>query len=234
MVDYEVRRAAYIFASCKEWHRPFFSSLSKNIPADWIWVSEPAELVSTLEQVSPRYIFFVHWNWLVPRSIWDRHECVCFHMSDVPYGRGGSPLQNLIVAGHNQTKLTALRMVEEMDAGPVYTKKDLDLSGTAQEIYIRAGALSADIISWIVSEKPEPVPQSGEPVIFRRRVPEQSRLPEFEDIAQLYDFIRMLDADGYPRAFLDYGDFRLDFRKARREEMDLIAEVKIYKRKKEA
>ncbi|WP_244154419.1 hypothetical protein [Ectopseudomonas composti] len=155
-------------------------------------------------------------------------------MTDVPYGRGGSPLQNLIVAGHSQTKLTALRMIEEMDAGPVYTKKDLDLSGTAQEIYVRAGALSTEIIRWMVSVEPEPVPQSGEPVAFRRRIPEQSRLPESGEVAYLYDFIRMLDADSYPHAFLDYGDFRLEFRKAQQGDMELSAQVKIYKRKNEA
>jgi len=37
-------------------------------------------------------------------------------MTDVPYGRGGSPLQNLIVRGHTETKLTALRCVRDLDA----------------------------------------------------------------------------------------------------------------------
>ncbi|UZZ08819.1 hypothetical protein NDO41_15565 [Ectopseudomonas mendocina] len=155
-------------------------------------------------------------------------------MTDVPYGRGGSPLQNLIAAGHRQTKLTALQMVEEMDAGPVYTKKDLDLTGTAQEIYVRAGALSAEVIRWMVSVEPEPVPQRGEPFTFRRRTPEQSRLPESGDLAHLYDFIRMLDADGYPHAFLDYGEFRLEFRKAQQGDMKLNVQVNIYQRKNEA
>jgi len=234
MAEHEAGKATYVFASCKAWHRTYFDALSKEGHAHWIWVSQPAELVSVLDRTSPRYIFFLHWNWLVPESIWERHECVCFHMTDVPYGRGGSPLQNLIVAGHSQTKLTALRMVEEMDAGPVYTKKDLDLSGTAQEIYVRAGALSTEIIRWMVSVEPEPVPQSGEPVTFRRRIPEQSRLPESGDVAYLYDLIRMLDADSYPHAFLDYGDFRLEFRKAQQGDMELSAQVKIYKRKNEA
>ena len=63
-------------------------------------------------------------------------------MTDVPYGRGGSPLQNLILAGHTETKLTALRMVNEMDGGPVYVKMPLKLEGAAQEIYIKAGELS--------------------------------------------------------------------------------------------
>lgn len=234
MAESDAGKVTYVFASCKEWHKPYFDSLSKEVPADWIWVSQPAELASALNHSSPRYIFFLHWNWLVPKSIWEHHECVCFHMTDVPYGRGGSPLQNLITAGHHQTKLTALRMVEEMDAGPVYTKKDLDLSGTAQDIYVRAGELSTEIIQWMISVEPEPVPQTGEAVTFRRRVPEQSRLPESADLAQLYDFIRMLDADGYPHAFLDHGCYRLEFRKARLDQAELVSEVKIYKRKKEA
>ncbi len=37
------------------------------------------------------------------------------HMTDVPYGRGGSPLQNLIARGHTSTKLTAMRMTAEVD-----------------------------------------------------------------------------------------------------------------------
>jgi len=55
-------------------------------------------------------------------------------MTYMPYGRGGSPLQNLIVRGYRHTKLTALRMVEEFDAGPVYLKEDLCLEGNAEEI----------------------------------------------------------------------------------------------------
>ena len=52
-----------------------------------------------LKKITPRYIFFLHWDWRVPHVIWQQHECVCFHMTDVPYGRGGSPLQNLILEG---------------------------------------------------------------------------------------------------------------------------------------
>ncbi|MGM0695004.1 MAG: methionyl-tRNA formyltransferase [Pseudomonadota bacterium] len=217
----------YIFASCKQWHRPYFEALERDIPARWLWVSQPDELLAALEQANPRYIFFLHWNWLVPQTVWRRYECVCFHMTDVPYGRGGSPLQNLIVAGHSSTKLTALRMVEEMDAGPVYAKRHLTLTGSAQDIYLQAGALSNDIIRWMVEVQPEPVPQNGEVVLFRRRVPEQSRIPKSAELDQLYDLIRMLDADGYPHAFLDYGDFRLKFRKAHREDEKLTAQVTI-------
>ena len=45
-------------------------------------------------------------------------------MTDLPYGRGGSPLQNLIINGHKETMMSALRCVQELDAGPIYLKKN--------------------------------------------------------------------------------------------------------------
>lgn len=222
-------QVSVIFASCKPWHKPLFEHLKSKFDLNWIFVSTPSELGDVIAGNNPRFIFFLHWNWLVPETIWNQHECVCFHMTDVPYGRGGSPLQNLILAGHKKTKLTALRMVSEMDAGPVYTKKLLRLEGTAQEIYVRAGALSAEIIEWIIENEPVPIEQVGEAVLFKRRKPEQSRLPETGSLLRTYDFIRMLDADGYPHAFIEHGEFILKMRKAKLENGRLVAEVEINK-----
>ncbi len=132
-------------------------------------------------------------------------------MTDVPYGRGGSPLQNLILRGHATTMLSALRMVEELDAGPVYLKRPLSLEGRAEDIFARTAELTYDLIAEIIAEEPVPVPQRGEPVVFTRRKPEESRLPQQADAAALYDFIRMLDAATYPKAFAEWGDFRLEF-----------------------
>ena len=67
-------------------------------------------------------------------------------MTDLPYGRGGSPLQNLIIRGGKTTKLFAFRMTEEFDARPNYLKRNLSLEGTAREIFIRANYLSAKMI----------------------------------------------------------------------------------------
>lgn len=226
-------RDTFIFASCKEWHRSHFERLRSEGTAQWIWVSEPAELNEAVSQTEPRYIFFLHWNWYVPTEVWSRHECVCFHMTDVPYGRGGSPLQNLIKEGHKETKLSALRMVEEMDAGPVYTKRSLSLAGRAEEIYRRAGELSVDVIRWMVANEPTPVPQQGDVVAFKRRSPKQSELPLKGTVEDVYDHIRMLDAPTYPLAYIDYGDFRLEFSNAQINGIELHAIVKLRKREDE-
>jgi len=140
---------------------------------------------------------------------------------------GGSPLQNLIVRGHRHTKLTALRMAHDFDAGPVYLKEDLSLEGNAEEIYIRATQLAAKMIGQILKEQPEPVPQTGEATVFKRRKPAESNIPGLNSLQALHDFVRMLDAEGYPHAFLEYKGFRYEFNRAALYDGRIVADVRI-------
>ena len=217
----------FIVAGCKPWNLRIFNECISYYPGEWRFASNPDELKSILLNFSPRYIFFIHWSWIVPDEIIEKYECICFHMADVPYGRGGSPLQNLIVRGHRHTKLTALRMVRELDAGPVYMKRGLSLEGNAEEIYIRATYLSAEMIKEIIEKQPTPIPQSGEVVTFRRRTPDESLIPNLNSLVELYDFIRMLDAEGYPRAFIEHNGFRYEFSRAALYNGRIEASVKI-------
>jgi len=180
----------------------------------------------------PDYIFLPHWSYIMPREITDNWECVVFHMTDLPYGRGGSPLQNLIVRGHKETKISAIKMTEKLDGGPVYMKHALSLKGSAQEIFIRcADIIFEEMIPLFLEgenqKKLKPVPQQGEPVIFKRRKPEESQITPDMDLEKIYDYIRMLDAEGYPRAFMEFGEYCLEFEQAdfSKEKKELSARV---------
>jgi len=218
--------STYIVAGTKPWNHRAFYEVIRHYPGNWIFVGEKEQLTpSFVKQANPRYIFFLHWSWLVPEEIIDNYECICFHMADVPYGRGGSPLQNLIMRERRHTKLTALRMAHDFDAGPVYLKEDFCLEGNAEEIYIRATHLSAQMIERIIIEQPSPLPQSGEVVVFKRRTPAQSVIPQFDSLQPLYDFIRMLDAEGYPKAFLVHKGFRYEFSRVALYDGRIVADV---------
>lgn len=218
----------YVVATIHEWNYKAFFELSSTLPGEWVLLRSKEELTQErLATISPRYVFFPHWSWIVPDQILTNFECVCFHMTDVPYGRGGSPLQNLIKRGHRETKLTALRMVTELDAGPVYGKLPVTLDGRAQDIYERIAKLCYAHIRSIVINKPEPVEQKGEVVSFSRLTPEQSALQCDADITSIYDHIRMLDAESYPKAFLECGDYRLEFTHAEKYSDSIEAKVKI-------
>jgi methionyl-tRNA formyltransferase len=221
-------RKNYLVLGCKPWNRRLFDESVQMLPGRWAYL-DSAKLLTLdfVRKLSPRYIFFLHWSWRVPEQIVKRFECVCFHMTDVPFGRGGSPLQNLIVRGHRETRLTALRMTEEFDAGPVYMKEPLSIEGGAEEIYLRAGRLSAKMIERIVREEMKPVPQEGMAVNFKRRTPPESEAGDFSSLEALYDFIRMLDADGYPRAFLQHRGMRFEFSRPALYDGRIVADVKI-------
>ena len=192
-------------------------------------------LISTKEQLMPAvietprpdYLFFLHWSWKIPAEIFTRFECVVFHMTDLPYGRGGSPLQNLIMRGHKHTMLSALRCEEKLDAGPVYLKRQLELDGTAEEILRRAAALMPEMILEIVEKRVQPVEQQGEAVPFVRRRPEDGNLADLDDPAKAFDTIRMLDGVGYPPAFLETEGLRLEFTNAVDQSDHVQASVRI-------
>lgn len=220
----------YLVATTKPWHLEAYARWVGRLSGNWSLVSDPAHLEPAVRSLQPRYVFFPHWSWLVPATVLEVTECVCFHMTDVPYGRGGSPLQNLIVQGTEKTQLTALRMAEEPDAGPVYRKVPLALDGRAVDIYINAAEETFKLIEWIINNEPVPEPQTGEATVFPRRTPEQSRLPleSAQSLQELYDYIRMLDAPTYPHAFLALGDWRIEFTHAEKDATGLVGRFRIF------
>lgn len=226
---------SYLVLASTPWAARVFANRLQSLPGTWNIATRPEEVTPEgLAADPPDMIFSLHWSWRVPTRICETYECICFHMTDVPYGRGGSPLQNLIVRGHAATKLSALRMTPELDAGPVYLKRDLDLSGTAAEIYDRAMDTAADMIEEILAQKPDPIPQQGTPTFFTRRTPDQSDMSRITSLAGCYDFIRMLDADGYPKAFIDTGTLRLEFSAAEFANDTVTATVTIHTLKEDA
>lgn len=216
----------YLFCTNRPWALSAFAEARPRLAGRWSVCVSPTDLAEAAERCNPRYIFFPHWSSIVPQVIVDAYECVCFHMTDVPYGRGGSPLQNLIVRRHKETKLTALRMTEMLDAGPVYLKRPLSLQGAAEDIFKRASELSVEMMAEIVETQPEPVAQTGEVTHFARRMPSQSAIPVDADPGALYDHIRMLDADGYPQAFIQHGEWVARFTDARLDGSSVEARVR--------
>jgi len=214
----------------RPWNNALAGRLSRQLNRPVESISKPAQLTTAaVAAIDPQWIFVPHWSHWIPKSIWGPWPTVIFHMTDLPYGRGGSPLQNLIQQGHNSTMLTALRCGDELDSGDIYLKQPLSLYGSAEEIFLRADRLIEEMIEQIVREMPVAKPQQGEPFLFRRRTPDQSNLatcPE-GDLSAWYDQIRMLDAEGYPHAFLEANGMRLEFRRVCHRSDGLHADVKL-------
>jgi methionyl-tRNA formyltransferase len=222
---------SYVIATSRNWHPEMADNVKRRINQEIVLIGDRRLLTPEyLGSIKAELIFFPHWSYIIPATIYEAFECIIFHMTDLPFGRGGSPLQNLLARGIYETQISALRCVKEVDAGPIYLKKPLALQGNAQEIYVRANHIIEDMIVTIIQERPEPREQEGTVVSFKRRTERDGDLSGLESLEQVYDFIRMLDAEGYPRAFLETANFRLEFSRASLRSGEILADVVIKKR----
>lgn len=215
----------YVILITKPWGLSIYENLKKE-PGEWYMLNDLDE--KYIKSINPKYIFFPHWSHKVPDHIISDYRCVCFHETDLPYGRGGSPIQNLIARGHSQTVITALKMTDEIDAGAYYLKAPLSLYGTAEEIFIRASGVITEMIKKIVEKDIILTLQIGEPTWFKRRKPEESEI-KTNTLEETFDHIRMLDAETYPKAFIEHGGFRYEFTRASLKTNRIIADVTITK-----
>lgn len=225
-----------VIATIKSWNIENAEKLKKMLEGEYntfILTKKEDLSLGLLKSIKPIYIFFPHWSWKIPKEIHESFRCIAFHMTDLPFGRGGSPLQNLIERKIYNTKISAIEVSEDIDSGRIYLKRDLFIGlGSAEEIFITASEIIFfDMIPYILKHGHEIIPkeQTGKPVIFKRRKPEQSDIEKAspKTLQELYDFIRMLDAEGYPKAFIKLKNFKIFFSEVHRRSDRLVGRFEI-------
>lgn len=223
----------YIILSEKSWHKPLYESLKKKFHSfKWVLIDMKSEFtLKNLDGIQPKKIFIPHWSYIIPAKIFEKYECVVFHETDLPFGRGGSPIQNLIAKGFKETKISALKAGNGLDTGPIYLKRDLNLNGTTKEIFLRGSAIIEEMIEEIIHKDLIPLPQEGKVVEFKRRKPEDGNLNDLSETEKVFDYIRMLDCEGYPSAYIENEHFIFEFTRASlKSEKEIVADVRIIKK----
>lgn len=163
----------YITAGTQPWTVKVFDRLRGLVPADWTHVQTPAALFDACAETLPRAVFVLHWHWWIPSLLWKPVEMINLHAAPLPWGRGGNIIEHQLQLGRTETMLTAHRVTDVLDGGPIYgTRGPISLAGTRDEILDRFVAPAVDLITWIIRTEPEPVPQTGEVVTFKRLSPE--------------------------------------------------------------
>ena len=171
--------------------------------------------IRALDQFKPDYVFFTHWNWIVKDEIHERFKCIVFHTAPLPYGRGGSPIQNLILDGVDKAPVCAIKMTRELDSGPIYASSTISLAGSLKDIFSRINVAINDLIKEIIERNPSAAPQRGEPHTFKRLTFEDNEIPEGLELEEIYDRIRMVDHDEYPNAYITYDNMKIEFSDAK-------------------
>ncbi len=181
--------------------------------------------IKEIYRLKPKFLFFIHWSKYIPPKIFKNFLCIQFHTSDLPFGRGGSPVQNLILMGKKKTKITAFKVESEVDSGPYCMKRKINLNGNAENIFRNIEKISINMINSMVNMSSIKFKkQRGKITYFKRRRKNESEFnknkKKLNSLIKINDFIRALDAEGYPKANLTFKNFKI-----------LLSNSKIYKNK---
>jgi len=107
--------------------------------------------VETLESLKPDIGVVAAFGQFLPRSIRElpsRGYLINAHASLLPRYRGAAPIARALLAGESRTGVSVMRVVRDMDAGPVAMRREIEIGETenAAELTDRLARLSADAI----------------------------------------------------------------------------------------
>ena len=195
----------------RNWAFNIYDNLAKSTEHIFlIFRSKSHFKLSVLNDFNPDIILFYGWSWKVPSYLLDKYICLMLHPSPLPRYRGGSPLQNQIIAGETTSMVSLFVMTSEMDAGDIVGQEDLDLTGSLEDIFSRIEVLGYEMTLDLLKNGFQRIPQDHSKASYcKRRIPADSEITleelQTKPSQYLYNKIRML-ADPYPNAYIRTSD----------------------------
>lgn len=135
----------------------------------------------------------------------DYKHCLVIHASDLPEGRGWSPMIWDILEGKNNITISMIEASEPVDSGRILKKEIIHFEG--HELYNELNDKLFDceirLMDYAVSNELSFVEQCGKSTYYRKRTPEDSRIDIEKPLVDQFNLLRVCDPDRYP-AFFDY------------------------------
>jgi methionyl-tRNA formyltransferase len=127
------------------------------------------------------------------------------HESDLPKGKGWSPITWQIQEGKNEIIITLFEATEEIDAGLIYLQKKINLTGLEllDEIKHIQGITTIELILDFITniDKITGRPQIGESSYYDRRGKKHSELDINKTLIEQFNLLRVCDNERYPAWF---------------------------------
>lgn len=152
--------------------------------------------------------FFLGCGTIVPKHILKRniHNLVV-HESNLPKGKGWSPLTWQILEGKNKIPITIFEAVEKVDSGQIYFQDYVHFEGTEliNELREKQGKKTIDLVFKFIKSYPNVIGQyqKGRETFYPRRKPEDSKIDPNKSIVELFNNFRVADNEKYP-VFFEY------------------------------
>jgi len=138
-------------------------------------------------------IVVVAYGALIPSSLLDQATWLNVHPSRLPRWRGAAPIERAIMAGDEESAVSVISLVEELDAGPIGATHELGIGGdtTAGDVYAEVARLAPGLIDEALANDSFS-PQVGEPTYAEKIGPADRELDWSRPARELHDRIRAL------------------------------------------
>ena len=155
---------------------------------------------------NPDVVFYLSCMMIAPPQALEKARVsLVAHASDLPKGRGFSPVVWQILDGASEIPIRLIIASDPVDSGDVVASDSIAFEGHElnDEIRDRLGDRIVSLCLSYLSASDPPVgrPQSGEPTWYNRRFAENSRLDPERSIAEQFDLLRVVDNERYPAFF---------------------------------
>ncbi|MCD6225412.1 MAG: methionyl-tRNA formyltransferase [Deltaproteobacteria bacterium] len=151
-------------------------------------------------------LFLLGCTSIISREILQRNKHnLVIHESDLPKGRGWSPVPWQILEGKNSISIVLFEATEELDAGQIYLRDYIELDGTEllSEIKQKQGKKTAELVYTFLEKWPNirRKTQSGEATYHRKRTERDDELDVGKTIIENFNHLRIVDNEKYPAWF---------------------------------
>lgn len=130
---------------------------------------------------------------------------IVVHESDLPKGKGWSPVTWQVLDGANKIPITLFEAAETVDSGVIYDQKFINLNGTEllSEIKHYQGLTTQQLIMDFINKYPDITgkPQKGVASFYQKRKPSDSEIDINKSIADQFNLLRVCDNERYPAFF---------------------------------
>ena len=134
----------------------------------------------------------------------NRHNLVV-HESDLPKGRGWSPVAWQVSEGKNEIPIVLFEANQYVDSGPIYLRDKIILKGDELLSEIRDGQweMTEHLVRRFIENHPYNArsEQVGEVTYYRKRERRDDNIDPEKSLAEIFDKLRIVDNDNYPAWF---------------------------------
>ncbi len=198
-----MKRVQILIDNPNSWMWEYISSLEEKINATGFY----CKVLSNHEDVNEGDILILlSCNRIFKKLELNTYNLVV-HESDLPKGKGWSPMSWQVIEGKNKIPITMFEASKDVDSGSYYYKDDILLYG--HELINEIRKLQAKktfemILNFIKSKPfPKPIKQKGKVTYYKKRTQNDSRLNKKKSIIENFNLLRVCDNENYP-AFFEY------------------------------